>query len=125
MPVEKGVYRNSFTETKGYLAGGIFIDNHNIQDLDLKCLRRNIGVVSQEPSLFAGNIKENIKVGKMDAGDEQIQQAATLANAHTFISQLPDQYSTQVRPNNRIISIDQCLEEYNTWKLMSSLMHNR
>lgn len=112
-------------ETKGYLAGGIFIDNHNIQDLDLKCLRRNIGVVSQEPSLFAGNIKENIKVGKMDAGDEQIQQAATLANAHTFISQLPDQYSTQVRPNNRIISIDQCLEEYNTWKLMSSLMHNR
>lgn len=125
MPVEQGVYRNSFMETKGYLAGGIFIDNHNIQDLDLKCLRRNIGVVSQEPSLFAGNIKENIKVGKMDAGDEQIQQAATLANAHTFISQLPDQYSTQVRPNNRIISIDQCLEEYNTWKLMSSLMHNR
>lgn len=73
------------------------VDNHNIKELDLKFLRRNIGLVSQEPSLFAGTIKDNIKVGKMDADDNHIQSAAVLANADSFISQLPDQYLTQVR----------------------------
>jgi ATP-binding cassette, subfamily B (MDR/TAP), member 1 len=79
------------------LTGGIFIDNYDIKDLDLKFLRRNIGVVSQEPSLFAGTIKDNIKIGKMEACEEELQSAATLANAHSFISQLPDQYLTQVK----------------------------
>lgn len=63
----------------------------------MKFLRRNIGLVSQEPSLFAGTIKDNIKIGKMDAGDEEIQHAALLANADSFISQLPDKYLTEVR----------------------------
>ncbi|KAL3521738.1 hypothetical protein ACH5RR_019887 [Cinchona calisaya] len=76
--------------------GEIFIDNSNIKELDLKFLRRNIGLVSQEPSLFAGTIKDNIKVGKMDADDVQIQHAAILANADFFINQLPEQYLTQV-----------------------------
>ncbi|KAK6253146.1 hypothetical protein QUC31_014866 [Theobroma cacao] len=76
--------------------GEILIGNHNIKDLDLKFLRKNIGAVSQEPSLFAGTIKDNIKVGNMDANDRQIQDAAILANAHTFVSQLPNQYSTEV-----------------------------
>ncbi|KAF5730061.1 hypothetical protein HS088_TW20G00431 [Tripterygium wilfordii] len=78
------------------LQGDIFIDNHNIKDLDLKFLRRNIGTVSQEPSLFSGTIKENVMVGNMDADDEQIQKAATMANAHSFISQLPENYLTEV-----------------------------
>ncbi|KAB2042495.1 hypothetical protein ES319_D02G219900v1 [Gossypium barbadense] len=78
------------------LKGEIFIDDHNIKDLDLKLLRKNIGAVSQEPSLFSGTIKDNIKLGYMDASDQQIHDAATMANAHTFISQLPNQYSTEV-----------------------------
>ncbi|KAL1113935.1 hypothetical protein V6Z11_D02G223200 [Gossypium hirsutum] len=78
------------------LKGEIFIDDHNIKDLDLKFLRKNIGAVSQEPSLFSGTIKDNIKLGYMDASDQQIHDAATMANAHTFISQLPNQYSTEV-----------------------------
>lgn len=78
-------------------SGDIFIDNHNIKELDLKFLRRNIGLVSQEPSLFAGTIKDNIKVGKINADDEEIQHAALLANADSFISQLPDKYLTEVR----------------------------
>ncbi|KAM1070463.1 hypothetical protein ACFX13_002300 [Malus domestica] len=78
------------------LKGEILIDNHNIKDLDLKFLRKNVGAVSQEPALFAGSISGNMKVGKMDAEDEEIQKAAVMANAHTFISQLPDQYSTEV-----------------------------
>ncbi|KAJ4832489.1 hypothetical protein Tsubulata_000037 [Turnera subulata] len=76
--------------------GEVLIDNNNVKELDLKYLRKNVGAVSQEPSLFAGNIKDNLKVGNMDANDEQIQRAATMANAHSFIEQLPDQYSTQV-----------------------------
>lgn len=79
-----------------HIAGEIFIDGHNIKDLDLKLLRKNIGAVSQEPSLFSGTIKDNIKVGNMDASDQQIRDAATMANAHNFISQLPNQYSTEV-----------------------------
>lgn len=77
-------------------SGEILIDNHNIKDLDLKFLRKNIGAVSQEPSLFAGTIADNMKVGKMDAEDVEIQKASVMANAHAFISQLPNQYSTEV-----------------------------
>ncbi|KAK8568389.1 hypothetical protein V6N13_106313 [Hibiscus sabdariffa] len=76
--------------------GEILIDNHNIKDLDLKFLRKNIGAVSQEPSLFAGTIKDNIKVGNMDASDQQVRDAAIMANANSFITQLPNQYSTEV-----------------------------
>nr|TKR71414.1 hypothetical protein D5086_0000301880 [Populus alba] len=76
--------------------GEILIDNHNIKDLDLKFLRRNVGAVSQEPSLFAGTIKDNLIVGNMGADDQEVENAAMMANAHPFISQLPNQYSTEV-----------------------------
>ncbi|KAG9455356.1 hypothetical protein H6P81_008260 [Aristolochia fimbriata] len=78
------------------LRGNIFIDNHNIKTLDLKFLRKNIGAVMQEPCLFVGTIKDNLKVGNMDADDKTIEEAAAAANAHSFISQLPEQYATQV-----------------------------
>lgn len=77
--------------------GGVFIDGYNIKDLDLRFLRRNIAAVSQEPSLFTGTIKDNLKVGNLDASDDQIAQAALTANIHLFISQLPNQYSTEVK----------------------------
>ncbi|KAG1360812.1 ABC transporter B family member 19-like [Cocos nucifera] len=76
--------------------GEIFIDGQNIKDLDLKFLRRNIAAVPQEPSLFSGTIKDNLKIGNMDASDEQIERATSTANAHSFISQLPGKYSTEV-----------------------------
>lgn len=85
-------------ETNGwYLSGVILIDNYNIKDLDLKFLRRNIGVVSQEPALFSGNIKDNIQAGNWDADDSQLQKAAQMANAHSFICEFPNQYLTEVR----------------------------
>ncbi|XP_059306224.1 ABC transporter B family member 13-like [Lycium ferocissimum] len=80
----------------GNPSGDILLDNHNIKDLDLKFLRRNIGLVSQEPPLFAGSIKDDIKIGKRDADDQEIERASALANAHSFIQQLPDQYLTEV-----------------------------
>ena len=78
-------------------AGDILIDGQNIKELDLKSLRRNIGSVSQEPALFSGTIMDNLRIGKLDATDEEIIEAAKTANVHSFISKLPDQYSTEVR----------------------------
>jgi ABC-type multidrug transport system fused ATPase/permease subunit len=58
--------------------------------LNVAWLRSHIGVVSQEPVLFTGSIEENIRFGKKDATDEEIQNAAKMANAHDFIMQLPE-----------------------------------
>ena len=77
--------------------GYILIDGQNIKELDLKSLRRNIGSVSQEPSLFSGTISDNLRIGKMSATDEEVTEAAKTANVHTFICKLPNQYSTEVR----------------------------
>ena len=78
-------------------AGDIIIDGKNIKELDLKSLRRNIGSVAQEPALFSGTITDNLRIGKLDATDEEIIEAAKTANVHSFISKLPNKYSTEVR----------------------------
>ena len=72
------------------LNGLIAIDGRNLKDYNLKWLRTRIGVVNQEPILFATSIKENIRFGKDDASDEEIVLAAKNANAHDFIMTLPD-----------------------------------
>ena len=64
--------------------------------MNIKWLRSNIGVVSQEPVLFDTSIADNIRFGKEDATREEIEAAAMAANAHNFISSLPDGYETQV-----------------------------
>uniref|UniRef100_A0A0D9X4H7 MDR-like ABC transporter n=1 Tax=Leersia perrieri TaxID=77586 RepID=A0A0D9X4H7_9ORYZ len=77
-------------------SGDIFIDGHSIKKLDLESLRRNIASVSQEPSLFSGTIRDNLRIGKMDANDDEITKAARTANVHSFISKLPNGYLTEV-----------------------------
>ena len=77
-------------------SGEILIDNTNIQDVTLKSLRNNIGVVQQDVYLFSGTVKENIAYGLKDATDEDIYNAARLAGAHEFISELPNGYDTYV-----------------------------
>ena len=72
------------------------MDGHNINTLNLKWLRSNIGVVSQEPVLFDTTIGENIRYGREDATMADIEAAAIAANAHNFISELPDGYNTLV-----------------------------
>ena len=74
----------------------ITIDGDNVCDMNIKWLRSNIGVVSQEPVLFDTTITENIRFGRDDATKEDIERAAKAANAHNFISSLPDGYETQV-----------------------------
>lgn len=68
----------------------MLIDGHDIRELDLKWMRRQIGVVSQEPVLFAATVKENIQMGREDASFEDIEEAAKLADAHSFVTRMED-----------------------------------
>jgi ATP-binding cassette subfamily B protein len=77
-------------------SGQILIDGVDIREISLKDLRRQIGVVLQEPFLFNGTIAENIAYGKPGATFEEIVAAARAANAHNFILGKPDGYDTQV-----------------------------
>ncbi len=77
-------------------AGKILLDGQDIRKIRLKDLRRQIGIVQQDVYLFAENIMENIRYGRPDATDEEVIRAAKLANADTFISQLPNGYLTDI-----------------------------
>ncbi|KAI3447559.1 hypothetical protein Pfo_004224 [Paulownia fortunei] len=77
-------------------SGQVLLDGHDIKTLKLRCLRQQIGLVSQEPALFATTIKENILLGRPDASLIEIEEASRVANAHSFIVKLPDGYDTQV-----------------------------
>ncbi|KAL8036237.1 hypothetical protein ABFX02_12G146000 [Erythranthe guttata] len=77
-------------------SGKVMLDGHDIKRLKLRWLRQQIGLVSQEPALFATTIKENILLGRPDASLIEIEEASRVANAHSFIVKLPDGYDTQV-----------------------------
>ncbi|MFS7930540.1 putative ABC transporter, AAA+ ATPase domain, ABC transporter type 1, transmembrane [Helianthus anomalus] len=79
-------------------SGSVMLDGHDIKGLKLKWLRQQIGLVSQEPALFATTIPENILLGRPDASMVEIEEAARVSNAHSFIIKLPDAYDTQVSP---------------------------
>lgn len=74
--------------------GDIFIDGHNLRDIKPSSLRKFMAAVPQETILFAGTVRENIAIGKLGASEEEIVQAAKLANAHDFIINLPQGYDT-------------------------------
>ncbi|MEE6466381.1 hypothetical protein FKM82_006929, partial [Ascaphus truei] len=76
--------------------GEIILDGNDVRTLNVKWLRENIGVVSQEPVLFGTTIGENISYGREDVTDAEIEQAAKEANAYDFISKLPDKFNTIV-----------------------------
>jgi ABC transporter fused permease/ATP-binding protein len=76
--------------------GAVFLDGWPIKELDPEWLRQQIGIVSQEPLLFSTSIAENIRYGRADATDEEIEAAAKAANAHEFILSFPDGYDTLV-----------------------------
>lgn len=79
-----------------YESGQIFIDDVDISTVTLKSLRENIGIVQQDVFLFTGTIKENILIGKTNATDEEVIEAAKKANIHDLIMQMPDGYDTNV-----------------------------
>lgn len=81
-------------------AGTVKLDGVNVRDLNIEWLRSQMGIVSQEPALFRGTIKENIRAGKPDATDDDIFAAAKMANAHDFISAFPSGYDTNLENQN-------------------------
>lgn len=76
--------------------GRILIDGQDIRRLTLESLRRQIGIVLQEPLLFSGSIEDNIRYGRLDATREEVVAAAEAANAHQFIMRLPQKYRTEL-----------------------------
>ncbi len=75
-------------------SGTITLDDINIEKIQKSSLRETIGIVLQDTVLFSGTIRDNICYGKLDASDEEIIAAAKMANAHSFISRMPDGYNT-------------------------------
>ena len=84
--------------------GKIRYDNININKICKADLRRSLGIVLQETNLFTGTVMENIRYGKLDATDEECIQAAKLANAHDFITRLPQGYDTELTGNGASLS---------------------
>lgn len=85
-------------------AGEILIDGHNIEEYKMTTIRERVGVVLQDTYLFTGTIRENIRFGKLDATDIEVEEAAKIANAHNFIKYLPAQYDTVVQAGGANLS---------------------
>ncbi|GMH16519.1 hypothetical protein Nepgr_018360 [Nepenthes gracilis] len=84
--------------------GVVRIDGINIRTLQLKWIRERMGLVSQEHALFSTSIRENIMFGKLDASMDEVVAAASVANAHNFIRQLPDGYETKIGEHGALLS---------------------
>ena len=95
---------NLLTRFYDVTEGRILIDGRDIREYTRDSLRRSFGFVLQDTYLFSGTIKENIKYGKPDASDAEIEKAAQLSNADFFINKLPEQYDTQLTENGGNLS---------------------
>ena len=79
------------------LNGSVKIDGIDVRDLNTQWLRSQIGIVSQEPALFKGSVMDNIRSGRIEATDEEVIEAAKMANAHEFILRFADGYNTNLQ----------------------------
>lgn len=84
--------------------GTIWMDGQDAKTLSNESIRKELGIVLQDAYLFDTTIRENIRYGKLDASDKEVEHAAKLANAHSFIEQLPNQYDTMLEGNGHSIS---------------------
>lgn len=87
-----------------YDTGKILIDGHDVSKITRQSLRQHIGFVLQDPFLFQGTIRDNIRYGRLDATDEEVEEAAKLANADSFIMNLKDGYETLLQQDGAGIS---------------------
>lgn len=85
-------------------AGRVLVDGRDVRDLAQRSLRARMGIVTQDPFLFSGSILENIRYGRLNASDEEVEQAARAANAHDFITRLPEGYHSEVGERGRLLS---------------------
>lgn len=84
--------------------GHIYFDGIDVHNIKKAALRRSLGMVLQDTNLFTGTVMDNIRYGKLDATDEECIEAAKAANAHGFISRLPDGYNTFITGNGQNLS---------------------
>ncbi|PXX49270.1 ATP-binding cassette subfamily B protein [Hungatella effluvii] len=87
--------------------GRVLIDGYDIKKVTLKSLRSQMGIMTQDNSLFSGTIKYNIKYGRLDATDEEMIEAAKAVNAHDFIMKLEHGYDTEISERGARLSIGQ------------------
>lgn len=78
------------------IEGAVRVDGHDVRTVQQQSLRRHLAMVLQETMLFSGTIADNIRFARPDASDEQVREAAEMANAHEFIERLPNGYDTAV-----------------------------
>ena len=87
--------------------GAIRVDGYNVQDVTQKSLRSQIGVVLQDPFLFSGTIRDNIRFGRLNATDEEVEDAARVVGAHELIERLPLGYETPIQERGQNLSVGQ------------------
>ena len=87
--------------------GAVLIDGIDVRDVAQRSLRRQMGIVPQDPFLFSGTIADNIRFGDPDASDEDVEAAARLANAHEFIMRTPEGYGTRIQEGGVNFSVGQ------------------
>jgi len=88
-------------------SGAILIDGRDIRDVTMGSLRRQMGIVLQDPFLFPGSVKENIRYGRLDATDQEVEAAAKAVGAHDFVVEMPEGYETDVREGGTKLSAGQ------------------
>ncbi len=87
--------------------GQVLVDGHDLMDVTINSLRRQMGVMTQENYLFSGTIRENIKYGRLEATDEEMIEAAKAVHAHEFIMRLEKGYDTEISERGASLSIGQ------------------
>jgi len=85
----------------------VLIDGVDVRQVTQRSLRKQMGLVPQDPFLFSGTIADNIRFGRPDAPDSMVEEAARLSNAHEFIAALPDGYDTEILEGGVNLSIGQ------------------
>ena len=85
----------------------MYIDGHDVKEVSIESLRRQMGIMTQDNFLFSGTIRDNIRYGKLDATDEEIVAAAKAVNAHDFIMRLEKGYDTELSERGGGLSIGQ------------------
>jgi ABC-type multidrug transport system fused ATPase/permease subunit len=87
--------------------GEVLVDGHDVRTVTQASLRSQIGIVLQEPFLFTGTIRENIRYGRLEASDAEVEEAARAVGAHELIARLPTGYDTPIRERGRNLSVGQ------------------
>src|SRR3546814_1965 len=86
------------------MSGSVMLNDTDIRDIGNQSLRSLMAVVNQDTTLFEGSIAYNIRIGRIDATDQEVEQAARAAEIHNFITTLPNGYATNVGEGGKLLS---------------------